>query len=102
MTAYLDNNIIVSIENGDYSFEKIKALLPDPKTRFFYSSAHIFEVENFQGNSTTTKSDLLAKRFNTVRNIFKNNYLYFDLKGNRLTHIIEDPQEVYDTIILVP
>ena len=102
MTAYLDNNIIVSIENGDYSFDQIKALLPETKTRFFYSSAHIFEVESFQGNSIISKEDLLSKRFDTVRSIFKNNYLYLDLKGNKLTHIIEDPQEVYDTITLVP
>ncbi len=102
MTVYLDNNIIVSIENGDYSIEEISALLPNSKTRLFYSSAHIFEVENFQGNSIITKPELLAKRFDTVRKIFKNNYLYLDLKGNRLTHIIEDPQEVYDTITLVP
>ena len=102
MTAYLDNNIIVSIENGDYSFDQIKALLPETKTRFFYSSAHIFEVESFQGNSIISKEDLLSKRFDTVRTIFKNNYLYLDLKGNKLTHIIEDPQEVYDTITLVP
>jgi len=102
MTAYLDNNIIVSIENGDYSFDEIKALFPDPKTRFFYSSAHIFEVESFEGNATITKMDLLSKRLDTVRQIFKNNYLYVDLNGNKLTHIIEDPQEVYDTITLVP
>lgn len=102
MTAYLDNNIIVSIENGDYSLDRIRQLLPDPKTRFFYSSAHIFEAESFQGNSSITKAELLTKRFETVRNIFKNNYLFLDLNGNKLTHIIEDPQEVYDTITLVP
>ena len=102
MTAYLDNNIIVSIENGDYTLNEVKALLPDTKTRFFYSSAHIFELETFQGNPKITKTDLLAKRFDTVRNIFKNNYLYLDLKENRLTHILEDPQEVYNTITFVP
>ena len=37
-----------------------------------------------------------------MRNIFKNNYLYLDLKNHKLTHIIEDPQEVYDTITMVP
>lgn len=102
MTVYLDNNIIVSIENGEYTLHQIKALLPETKTRFFYSSAHIFEVESFQGNSIISKEDLLAKRFETVRTIFKNNYLYLELNGNKLTHIIEDPQEVYDTITLVP
>jgi hypothetical protein len=101
MTAYLDNNIIVSIENGDYNLNEVRALLSDNKTKFFYSSAHIFEVESVQGNSKISKADLLNKRFDTIRSIFKNNYLYLDLKENRLTHIMEDPQEVYDTIALV-
>ncbi len=102
MTVYLDNNIIVSIEKGDYTFDQIKALLPDSETRFFYSSAHIFEIEHFQGNSIISKQDLLSQRFDTIRKIFKNNYLYLDLNGNKITHLIEDPQEVYDTITLVP
>jgi hypothetical protein len=102
MTVYLDNNIVVSIENGDYTLDKIKSILPDEKPRFFYSSAHIFEVESFPGNSIISKEELLVKRFDTVRKVFKNNYLYLDLNGNRLTHIVEDPQEVYDTITLVP
>lgn len=102
MTAYLDNNILVSIENGDYTMQDVKALLPEANTKFLYSSAHIFEVESFQGNSKITKADLLNKRFNTVRNIFKNNYLYLDMEGNQITNIVEDPQEVYDTITLVP
>ncbi|WP_295124988.1 hypothetical protein [uncultured Chitinophaga sp.] len=102
MTVYLDNNIIVSIENGDYTLDSVKSVLPNGKLRFFYSSAHIFEVESFPGNSSISKDDLLTKRLDTVRNIFKNNYLYLDLNGNRLTHIMEDPREVYDTITLVP
>ncbi|MBL0084507.1 MAG: hypothetical protein IPP37_19655 [Saprospiraceae bacterium] len=102
MTAYLDNNIIVSIENGDYTLDEVRAILPNTKIEFIYSSAHIFEAESFQGNSRISKTDLLNKRFDTVRNIFENNYLYLDLNGNQLTHIIEDPQEVYDTITLAP
>jgi len=102
MTAYLDNNIIVSIENGNYSLDDVKALLPDKKTRFFYSSAHIFEVENFQGNSKISKEELLAIRFDTLKNIFHNNYLYLNLNGNRLTHIMQSPQQVYETITFVP
>ena len=102
MTVYLDNNIIVAIENGDYSFNQIKSILPDVKINFFYSSAHIFEVESFKGNPVISKLDLLSKRFDSLRSIFKNNYLYLDLKENELLQIIEDPQEVYDTITLVP
>lgn len=102
MTAYIDNNVLISIENGDYSIDKIKSLFSDPKTRFFYSSAHVFEAEAFPGTSIQTKSAFLNNRFQTIREIFKKNYLFVDPKGNKITHIIEDPKEVYDTITLVP
>jgi hypothetical protein len=98
MTAYLDNNIIVSIENSDYPIDTIMKLLPDSKTKLFYSSAHIFEAESFQGNSKITKVDFIAKRLETLRQVFKNNYLYLDLNTKSVNHIIEDPLEVYDTI----
>ncbi len=102
MTFYLDNNIIVSIENGDYTLEKIRNLIPDPKARFFYSSAHLFEAECFPGTPKLSKVDFLSKRINNIRKVFKKNYLYLELESNRLTHIMEDPQEVFDTITLVP
>ena len=74
-----------------YSLDKIKALIPGRKASFFYSSAHIFEAESFPGNPAISKSEFLSKRFNTVRAIFKNNYLYLNLNGNRPTYIMEDP-----------
>jgi len=102
MTVYLDNNILVSIENGDYTLDDVIAIRPSDKPSFFYSSAHIFEIESFQGNSKIDKKYLLNKRFNTIRQIYQNNYLYLDLKDSRPIHIIEDPQEVYNTITFVP
>lgn len=101
MTVYLDNNIIVSIENGDYSLADVIKVLPKDEVRFFYSAAHIFEIENFQGSIKISKSELLNKRFETIRTIFKNNYLYLDLENNSLLHLIQDPQEVYETITSV-
>lgn len=102
MNVYLDNNIVVSLENGDYSLESIKALIPNNKIRLFYSSAHIFEIEQFKGSPALSKEDLLARRFNTIRTLFKNNYLYTNRKGNLLTNSIEDPKVVLETITQVP
>lgn len=98
MTAYLDNNIVVLIENGTYTIDGILALLPDKQTEFFYSAAHIQEAKNFQGSVTLTKTDFLTKRFETIRCICKNNYLYFDLTEKRQMQLIRDPQQVYETI----
>lgn len=102
MKVYLDNNIIVSLENGDYSLDRIESLFSNLKIDFVYSSAHIFEVESFQGNELISKKGLLTNRFDSIRHIFKNNCLYLDPDNNQLVNILEDPQEVYDTITLVP
>src|SRR5690242_14257190 len=102
MYVYLDNNIIVSLEDGEISFESIKSLIPDATPKFFYSSAHIFEVEHFEGSHAIAKEHLLSKRFASIRSIFKNNYLYLDFKEDNLTHIMADPEDVYSTITDVP
>jgi hypothetical protein len=98
LNVYLDNNIVVSLEDEEYGFEEIKGLFPRTDVNFFYSAAHVYEAESFTGIQTLSKTDFLNKRFDTIRNVFKNNYLYLDLNGNVLRHLIEDPQEVYNTI----
>lgn len=102
MDVYLDNNIIVSIENGEYDLKSIKANFPNEELRFFYSSAHLFEAESFSGRAGLNKKDFLERRFETIRNVFNNNYLYLELDGNKMVHLIEDPREVYETITEVP
>ena len=100
MDIYLDNNILVSIENGDFSLQDIISLLSAKKPRFYYSSAHIFEVEHFKGNATISAEILRSNRFGAIRTIFANNYLYINDKDRAITYIKEDPQVVYDTITL--
>jgi hypothetical protein len=100
MDIYIDNNILVSIENGDISLQDIVGLLSAKKPRFYYSSAHIFEVEHFRGNATMSAEALRLNRFNTIRTVFANNYLYINDKDRAITYIKEDPQVVYDTITL--
>jgi hypothetical protein len=102
MDIYIDNNILVSIENGDYSLDNIRELFPSKKLKFLYSSAHIFEANGLRDKKDISRELLLQKRFKSIRNIFKNNYLFIEPKDSRIYHIIEDPQEVFDTITLVP
>jgi len=96
MDVYLDNNIVVSIEKGDFSLEQIVEILPNGKNKYFYSSSHIFEAESFKGNNSVSPIDFRARRFQTIRKIFNNNYLFINRK--EITYIKEDPQVVYETI----
>lgn len=98
MKVYLDNNIIVSLENRDYTFKDLLSILPSDQATFFYSYAHVFEVQSFEGNSKISRQEMLNKRFSTIRNVFRNNYLSLDFNNDIPTQKIEDPQEVYDTI----
>jgi len=98
MDVYLDNNILVSIENGNFSLQDIINLLPDKKHRFYYSCAHIFEVQHFKGNADISAEALRSNRFKSIRTIFTNNYLYINNRDRAITYIKEDPQVVYDTI----
>lgn len=102
MKIYLDNNILVSIENGDYTFDSIKSIIPTVSPIFVYSSAHLFEIENFAGNSFISKDELLQKRFKTIDEIFNGNYLYVDLKDRVVIRTVEYAQNVYETITQVP
>jgi len=97
MRAYLDNNILVSLEDGDFSLTELHSIFPVTNIQFYYSPAHIFEVESFSGNARISREDLLNKRFSTISDITKNNYLFLDLENNVCAKI-EDPRNVLETI----
>lgn len=42
MKVYFDNNIIASIENGDYTLQNVKSALPNEEEIFLYSFARLF------------------------------------------------------------
>lgn len=102
MYVYLDTNILVSIENSDYSLSHIKSFLPNKEPIFVYSPAHIFEVAEFEGNEKISKEDLLSKRFDTLRKITSNNFIYFDSNENEVMHQFLDPELEYTGISDVP
>ncbi|MBZ4190447.1 hypothetical protein [Niabella beijingensis] len=102
LNVYLDNNIVVSVENGEYSLNELKTLLPNKEINLFYSAAHLYEAESFPGNLILSRETFLNRRFQTIRNLFKNNYLYLDLNGNIVRRLVEDPQNVYNTITEIP
>lgn len=98
MRVYLDNNIIVSLENGDYSLSRIFDLIPNTNLEFYYSSSHIFELETFKGSKNVSKENLNSKRFNTITKLTQNKYLYIQPKSDTIVELSMEPQEAYDTI----
>lgn len=98
MKAYLDNNIIVSLENGDYSLSRLIELIPNSNIEFYYSSSHQFELESFKGSKNESKENLNLKRFNTITKLTQNRYLYIQPKSDTIVEINMEPQEAYETI----
>jgi hypothetical protein len=96
--AYIDNNIIVDLENQAYSIEAIKKLIPSKDVEMYYSYTHIKEAQNFAGVNQLTRSEFLNKRFNSIRELTGNRYLYISLQNNRILYTKEDPQIVFNTI----
>lgn len=71
MTVYLDNNIIVSIEDRGLDFNKIKKHLP-VNVQFVYSYVHIQELLE----SKTDLDTLKEKRINTLIKTTDYNYIF--------------------------
>ncbi len=93
MTAYLDNNIIIDIEEGKLSLEDISKITNT--NEYYYSATHLQEANEITGDN---KNIMLSKRFNTLSSITKNNYLYIELNTNKVIKFKELPETVFQTI----
>ena len=60
MTAYLDNNVIVDIENGDISISDLNKLTEKNITKFYYSMSHIFEANEITASSNKELNERLS------------------------------------------
>jgi len=101
MTVYLDNNVVGYIEDGVYSLNHIKSLLPQGQLSFYYSPTHLFEADAFQGNNKTSKEDFLKKRFGTLQNNFSH-CLYLNYQQKKVIRYITTPKDVYENITSYP
>ena len=96
MYIYLDNNIIISIEEGEINLEAIE-LMQISDFEFVYSYIHILELlEKVSGD----KRKLRNQRYETIKTITKNNYIFPD--SNTVSVMIEDPRKVEQTIMQYP
>nr|WP_320022222.1 hypothetical protein [uncultured Draconibacterium sp.] len=93
MRVYLDNNILVSIEDKQIELNFSKNKFSD-KIEYVYSYAHISEL--LEANDIS--GQLTAKRINTISSVTNNCYCY--PYGNVIEFKIEEPQFVIDTLKL--
>ncbi|WP_121965725.1 hypothetical protein [Myroides sp. N17-2] len=96
-TAYLDNNILIELEQQNVSIEEIINCIDSNISTFFYSSAHLQEAHEIKGTNSEIKERLL-RRFETISSVTKNNYLFHEIKTKEVHRMIEKPDNVYQTI----
>lgn len=98
MTAYLDNNILIYIENGSLTVSDLKVSINPDLTDYFYSSAHIQETEEIKGETDLIRNERIEKRLMTIESITNSKYLYHNLDDGKVHLLNEKPSSVLDTI----
>jgi len=102
MTVYLDNNVLIDIEENILSINDLINVIDKNIHTFYYSASHIQEANEIKGENNEIINQRLSKRFDTISKVTNNNYLYIDLHSNDLIKICEKPFVVYQTINEVP
>jgi len=91
MRTYLDNNILVSIEDKQIELDSLRTESLNC-TEYVYSYAHISELLEANDNS----GQLTEKRISTIKNVTNNCYCYS--YGNYIEFKVEKPQFVIETM----
>lgn len=97
MNAYLDNNIIIDIEQNNITTEILINNVDASINEFFYSHAHLQEANEIKGSTEEIKSRL-EQRFKIITEITNNNYLFHELDSKIVYKQVEKPSVVYQTI----
>jgi len=87
MKIYPDTNILISIEDREFSIE---TLIDSSDVSFYYSYIHLSELLE----ATDYSNDFINQRINTISILTNNNYLYPD--GNTICLKSEIPSTVMD------
>ncbi len=100
--VYLDNNIVVDIEEGEKNLSSILETneIKDPK--IYFSSAHLREASEIKAETLQKRADRLGMRFKTLSDLTDNNYLHMIHPDNTIYEGIETPIEVFNTITETP
>jgi hypothetical protein len=98
MTAYLDNNIFIYIENGSFSVTELLENVNPNITDFFYSASHLQEANEMAGKDNLELLVRLKTRFKTISEVTRNNYLFQELATRKVHKLVEKPSVVFETI----
>lgn len=101
MIAYLDNNLIVDIEQGKKNLKQIIENVDPSIDKVYFSSAHINEMIEITGSTETEKQERINLRLKTIEEITKNSYIHENME-NQVFFMNESPQSVLETIQEVP
>ncbi|WP_447636613.1 hypothetical protein [Flavobacterium microcysteis] len=91
MNIYLDNNIVIDIEDGNYTLEKLLSNIGISKSKIFYSSVHITEADEMNAPDKTQK---MVKRCRTLTNLTSNNYIHIDTSTHAIHKQVLKPEEI--------
>lgn len=90
MRVYLDNNVLISIEENKYSLNDFISI---PESEYYYSNAHISELLNGVEKSIP---GLKERRLSTINTVCGSNYLFQDTDSIQLANC--NPEQVYDSM----
>lgn len=90
MNVYLDNNILVSLEDNEIDISELNSI--SKKYFYMYSYAHIQELMEAKDSF----SNLKKNRFKTIQELTKNMYLFPDNDNINLKE--ESPEKVLSTL----
>ncbi|WNM20116.1 hypothetical protein [Flavobacterium capsici] len=91
MNIYLDNNIVIDIEDGNYILEELLSKIGISQSKIFYSSVHITEADEMTAQD---KAQKIEKRCRTISNLTSNNYIHLDAKTHAIHKQIVRPEEI--------
>lgn len=95
MEAYFDNNIIVDIEDEKYSFNDVVNKIDSKISIIYYSPAHLMEAKKIKGKNEIEIEKFLSKRFNTISEIMKDNFLSSDV-FRKIVPITRIPKDAFN------
>lgn len=102
LLAYLDYNVIVSLQDADLTIDQIKHVLGTTNVVFPFSASHVEEVKNIKDRPDISREIAIKERLKFIDAITKKQYLEridFDIpyKKRSVSSFV-----VYDTISEVP
>lgn len=98
----MDYNIITSIDDNDFTLDKIYNKVDRNISQFPYSAAHIEEADNYKADNQDERDTFISKRLEKIQEITNGLYLYQELPSNKVFFLTERPTTVLETIRQVP